>query len=184
MVTTALICLNINNEIRLNPLPVQAFADDIVMCSFDISVIEKMVTVSEPLMFNSGLEISPVKCAAFYGSRSANNWYTGKNDIDPVIKVQSQIIPQYERDKPYKYLGKSLSLSGEDSDQINEVVLGYKHLVDNIMTSELPLPLKSSAFNNLALAKILHHFYNSRISELVLDEMEKYLVNAVRELFG
>ena len=107
-----------------------------------------------------------------------------KNDIDPVIKVQSQIIPQYKRDKPYKYLGKSLSLSGEDSDQINEVVLAYKQLVDNIMTSELPLPLKSSAFNNLALAKILHHFYNSRISELVLDDMEKYLVNAVRELFG
>ena len=78
MVTTALICLNINNEIRLNPLPVQAFADDIVMCSFDISVIEKMVTVSEPLMFNSGLEIKPVKCAAFYGRRSGNNWYTSK----------------------------------------------------------------------------------------------------------
>ena len=41
----------------------QAFADDIVMCSFDISVIEKMVTVSEPLMFNSGLEeILTLKC--------------------------------------------------------------------------------------------------------------------------
>ena len=48
--------------------------------------------------------------------------------------------------------------------------------------SVLPILLKYSAFNNLALAKILHHFYNTRLSEIRIDLMEKHLVTAVRDL--
>ena len=46
MVSTAMICLNIENERRLNLLPVQAFADDIVMCSHNIIDINEMLEVS------------------------------------------------------------------------------------------------------------------------------------------
>ena len=44
------------------------------------------------------------------------------------------------------------------------------------------ISLKCSAFNNLALAKNLHHFYNTRVSEIRIDLMEKHLVTAVRDL--
>ena len=44
--------------------------------------------------------------------------------------------------------------------------------------------MKISAFNNMALAKILHIFYNSRIKEEDLLYMDKYLVAAVREIYG
>ena len=48
--------------------------------------------------------------------------------------------------------------------------------------SVLPISLKCSAFNNLALAKILHQFYNTRLSEIHIDLMEKHLVTSVRDL--
>ena len=48
--------------------------------------------------------------------------------------------------------------------------------------SVLPISLKCSSFNNFALAKILHHFYNTRLSEIRNDLMGKHLVTAVRDL--
>ena len=36
----------------------------------------------------------------------------------------------------------------------------------------------------MPLAKVLHHFYNSRLSETVLESLEKHLVDSVREIFG
>ena len=47
----------------------------------------------------------------------------------------------------------------------------------------LPLALKCSALNNLALAMVLHHFYNTRLSVNQMDDMDNYLVTCVRELF-
>ena len=38
--------------------------------------------------------------------------------------------------------------------------------------------------NNLALAKILHHFYNSRLSVKQLDQLDNIITDAVRELFS
>ena len=48
--------------------------------------------------------------------------------------------------------------------------------------SVLPFSLKCSAFNNLERVKILHHFYNTRLSESRIDLMEKHVVTAVRDL--
>ena len=75
-------------------------------------------------MIRSGLAIKSVKCAVFYGRRSGNNWYNykGKKDTKPVIEIQSQVLP-FKTNECYKYLGKSLSLSGEDNEQINEIVV-------------------------------------------------------------
>ena len=58
----------------------------------------------------------------------------------------------------------------------------YQTLIDQIKSSVLPIALKCSAFNNTVLAKILHHFYVTRISEIRIKSMEKHLVSAVREL--
>ena len=39
MVETAILKLGIQNELRINPLPVQVFADDIVLSSNDIEIL-------------------------------------------------------------------------------------------------------------------------------------------------
>ena len=77
---------------------------------------------------------------------------------------------------------KSLSLCGEDEKEIDEFINKYQTLIDQIKLSVLSISLKCCAFNNLALAKILHHFYNTRLSEIRIDLMEKHLVTAVRDL--
>ena len=46
----------------------------------------------------------------------------------------------------------------------------------------LPTALKCSAFNNLALAKILNHFYKTWLSEICIESMGKHLVSAARDL--
>ena len=96
--------------------------------------------------------------------------------------IRSHSLPLCKRGINYKYLGKSLSLCGEDEKQIDEFVNKYQTLIDQIKLSVLPISLKCSAFNNLVLAKVLHHFYNTRLSEIRIDLMEKHLVTAVRDL--
>ena len=54
--------------------------------------------------------------------------------------------------------------------------------VDQIKSSVLTIVLKCSAFNSLVLAKILHHFYNTRSSEICIESVEKHLVSAVGNL--
>ena len=120
-----------------------------------------MFDVSEEVSIQSGLEVKPEKCAVLYARRSGNNWYKGKNDVTPSITVQGNVLETYGRSYSYKYLGKSLSLSGEDSAQDEEFIETYLDLVKKISDSSLPLALKASALNNMALAKILHHFYNT-----------------------
>ena len=56
-------------------------------------------------------------------------------------------------------------------------------MVTKIKKCKLPLALKSAAFNNLALAKLLHHFYNTRLSENQLEELDHYLTENVRDLY-
>ena len=109
MVVTAMVSLNLENEQRLNRLP--AFADDIAMVAYNVSVINEMVRSSEPIMECAGLEVKPIKCAVYYARRSGNNWYTGKKDQVPNICIQGNQLPLYTRSTPCKYLGTSLTLS-------------------------------------------------------------------------
>ena len=84
----------------------------------DTKLIQKMFDVSEEVSIQSGLEVKPEKCALLYARRSGKNWYNGKNDVTPSITVQGNVLETYGRSYSYKYLGKSLSLSGEDSAQV------------------------------------------------------------------
>ena len=49
----------------------------------------------------------------------------------------------------------------------------YKELVGKIEECTLPLSLKLSALNNMALAKISHHFDNIRLNEKQLRYINK-----------
>ena len=176
--------MNILNDEIINPLPVQAFADDINTTHHDAKLIQKMFDVSEEVSIQSGLEVKPEKCAVLYARRSGNSWYKGKNDVTPVITVQGNVLETHDRNYSYKYLGKSLSLSGEDSAQVEEFIKTYLDLVKKISDSSLPLALKASALNNMALAKILHHFYNTRLSEEQLEDIDKSVTKTVREMYA
>ena len=128
--------------------------------------------------------VKPSKSAVLYSRRSGNNWYRVKTGEVPNIEIQENKIPVLSKEKSYKYLGKSVSLVGEDYNQINEMVKEYTELIDKIKVSKLPVNLKINAINNMALSKILHNFYNSRIKEEDLIYMDKHLVEAVREMYG
>ena len=99
------------------------------------------------------------------------------------MSIQGNAIEVYPRDKPFKYLGKSLSLFGKGSVQVLEVIESYKDLLEKITICKLPLALRATALNNLALAEILHHFYNTRFTEEQLECMDKSLVKAVRNMY-
>ena len=70
---------------------------------------------------------------------------------------------------------KSLALSGEDSLQVIKMIHTYSDLVHKIQQFNLQLALKESAFNNLALARVLHHFFNTRLSEEQLEKLDNLL---------
>ena len=183
MVNKVLISKNIENEGLLNPLPVQGFADDIALVTYSEKLFVDMVSAAEPIINESGLEVKITKCALFYERRSGNNWYHSKNDKIPDIKIQNKTLPVLKRKENYVYLGKSLQVDGEDQTQIIEMIETYKELVLKISTCELPLSLKVCALNNMALAKVQHHFYNTRIEENVLESTDTFLTKIIRDLF-
>ena len=92
-------------------------------------------------MLNAGLEVKSQKCVVFYGRRSGNNWYKGKRDQLPAINIPSTQIEIVSCDTTYKYLGKSVSLSGEDTEQISDYIKSYKELVLKLNVCKLPLAL-------------------------------------------
>ena len=44
------------------------------------------------------------------------------------MKVQSHELAVCRRNRPYKYLGKSLSISGEDPKQVDQILENYKRV--------------------------------------------------------
>ena len=58
-----------------------------------------------------------------------NNWYTGKNDKKPNIVVQNKTIKVLKRNESYEYLGKLITINGDDPRQISEIISTYK---DNV----------------------------------------------------
>ena len=147
-----------------------AIINVIIVSIVIIVVIIIVIIIVNLIVIIAGLDVKATKCACFYGRRSGNNWYTGKRDVVPAVSIQGSALATYQRKEPYKYLGKSLSVFGEDEEQIAEFISEYKILIGKIKLCKLPLALKSAALNNLALAKILHHFYNTRLSEKQLND--------------
>ena len=84
------------------------------MVAYDYEMLNEMIQVSEPLFNRAGLRVKAAKCTLFYERRSGSNWYKGKSDMKPTLKVQGEEIRICKRDEGYKYLGKSLTVAGED----------------------------------------------------------------------
>ena len=82
----------------------------------------KMIEAAEPIMNQSGLLVKIRKCALFYERRSGNNWYRGKGDKLPKIKVQNQVMPVFKRKEVYKYLGKDICVDGENPNEIKDII--------------------------------------------------------------
>ena len=179
MLVSAMLDLNIRDQERLNPIPVKGYADDVCLASHQKVVISDMLKAGEPLMNEAELDIKISKCSSLYGRRSGNNWYKGKGDSVPQFCIQGKNIPKSLRNEAYAYLGKSLSIEGEDMDQVYEFCDLYKSLVVKICDCTLPVSLKCSALNNMALAKILHHFCNTRIKETLLKSLDDFLTDKV-----
>ena len=161
----ALVSMNIENERKIRPIPIQAYADDIAMVAYDLKLLKEMIMKCEPLFDQAGLKVKASQCALFYEGRSGNNWYKGKGDKKPAIKVQGESIETYKRSKSYKYPGKSFTIAGEDEKQVKDFIKEFKGIIDKIKECTLPIPLKLNAFNNMALANILHHFENTKIEK-------------------
>ena len=122
-VATAISCMAIQNERMVNPIPLQAFADDIVVVQYNSEISQLIFDAGEEIMAQAGLEVKPEKGAVLYTRRSGNNWYKGKSDIKPKVKVQSHELAVCGRNKPYKYLGKSLSLSMKCNQGQNQTLI-------------------------------------------------------------
>ena len=179
----ALVSMNIENERNIRPIPIQAYADDIAMVAYDLELLKEMIMKCEPLFDQTGLKVKSPKCALFYERRSGNNWYKGKGDKKPAINVQGETIATYKKSESYKYLGKSFTIAGEDEKQVQNFIEEFKVIIDKIKEGMLPIPLKLSAFNNMALAKISHHFENAKIEEKQLEELDSKITKTVKEMF-
>ena len=118
MVREVVVRQGIEDERRIYPLPLQSFADDVIFVNYDATttIINKMFDIGQVAIKREGLEVKPSKCAVMFGWRSGNNWYTGKADKKPTVSMQGNTIEVYPCDKSYEYLGKGLSLSGEDAE--------------------------------------------------------------------
>ena len=75
-------------------------------------------------------------------------------------------------------------MNGGDPNQIDEITATYIEQVEKICQSKLPLSFKVCALNNMALAKVLHFFCNTRFQERLLTEIDTFLTNKVRDLFS
>ena len=62
----------IEDERRINPLPLQAFADDIVVVNYDATIINEMFDIGNVAMEIAGSAVKPSKCAVMYARRSGN----------------------------------------------------------------------------------------------------------------
>ena len=91
-------------------------------------------------------------------------------------EVQEEKIEIYKRTEIYKYLHKSLSICDENPKQVENFIKEYVETIDKIEGTSVQFPVKLSSFKNMAFAKILHHFDNTRIEEQQLKELDKIYI--------
>ena len=89
-----------------------------------------------------------------------------------------------KRNESYEYLGKLITINGDDPKQVGEIISTYKDQVEKICQCKLPLSFKVCALNNMALGHVLHFFCNTRFQDKLLVETDTFLTNKVRELFS
>ena len=131
-----------------------------------------------------GLCIRPDKCTILYERRSGNRWYKAKGDKPPDIKINGEAIKVNSRHEPFTYLGKPLTVAGEDENQVPNMLRDYSEILENTTACSLPLALKIAALGTMGLSKIEHHFSNTFITEEQLQDFDKVLISCLRKIFN
>ena len=80
------------------------------------------------------------------------------------IEFSGEIVDVLKRHEEFVYLGKPLLWRGPES-HVNKIIETYSDLLDKIVTSVAPIPIKLEALLFIALSKIIHHFANTRLTE-------------------
>ena len=110
------------NQNRIAPIPVGGSADDVYLASLCEHVFQAMVIAFKEGIISMNLMVRFNKCGLFYETRSANRWYKAKRDVQPSVSFNGL----------YTYLGKPLTVTGEDDNQVEEIFDKYMELSDNI----------------------------------------------------
>ena len=71
--------------------------------------------------------------------RSGNRWYKAKGDKPPDIKINGEAIKVNSRHEPFTYLGKPLTVAGEDENQVPNMLRDYSEILENITACSLPI---------------------------------------------
>ena len=150
----------------------------------NLTIQQQLVIAFKEGIISTNLMVRSDKWGLFYERRSANRWYKTKKDVQPSVSFNGEEVKVHERHEPSIYLGKPLTVAGEDENDVEEIFDKYVELLDNIATSVAPIPVKLEALEIIALAKIAHQFANTRIWEEKILELDKALIKCLRRIFG
>ena len=157
----AIISLNIQDEKRVSPIPVMGYADDVALVTILEKVPRDMLEVLIQSTAPSGLKIRSDKCSIFYDCRSGNRWYRTKSDKPPEIEIDGEVTEVLQRNEPFAYPEKPLTVAGELPSQPNDLIPKYQELLLKIENSLLLIALKIEALEYIAMTNIQHHFANT-----------------------
>ena len=167
------------NQNRIAPIPVGGFADDVYLASLYEHVFQAMVIAFKERIISTNLMVRSDKCGLFYERRSANRWYKAKRDVQPSVSFNGEEVKVHGRHEPCTYLEKPLTVAGENENHVEEIFDKYVELLENIVTSVAPIPVKLEALEIIALAKIAHQFANTRIWKQKILEFDKLLIKCL-----
>ena len=179
-----IISLNIQDEQRIAPLPLAGYADDIALVSRSEVALKEMLDILIEKTRDSKLCIRPDKCTILHERRSGYRWYKANGDKPPNVKINGEAIKVNSRHEPFTYLGKPLTVAGEDENQVPNMLRDYSEILENITACSLPLALKIEALGTMGLSKIKHHFSNTFITEEQLQDFDKVLISCLRKIFN
>ena len=84
--------LSILDERYISPIPVEGYADDIVLLSLLENVMMSMVQKLKYNIKDNQLHVRSDKCAIFYERRSGNRWFKAKKDVPPSIEFNDELV--------------------------------------------------------------------------------------------
>ena len=161
-------------------LPFAGYADDIAFVSHSEFALKEMLDVLIEKTRDSKLCIRPDKFTILYECWSGNRWYKAKGDKPPDININGEAIKVNGRHEPLTYLGKPLTVAGEDENKVPNMLRDCSEILENIIACSLPLALKIEALETMGLSKIEHHFSNTYITEEQLQDFDKVLISRRR----
>ena len=138
------------HEICSSPIPVGAFADDVLFVNLTERISNSMIGTSKKEIQDTGLVIRSDNCGVFYERCSGNRWYKAMSDRLPTIEFNNENVKVLKRDEPYVYLGKPMTVAGETQDEVNQMSDDYRELLVKIELSVAAIAIKLEALEVIA----------------------------------